>query len=146
MDKYRLASGLAFYRNKADHSANTQPSRSVQETTGRQIFGMDALMYNFWLSPADAAARDILVISERKEYLADNLFKGRGQHLGKIHSYSTKKHGKEVGSYYYRLITRYSPAGPAIPVSGCICQLESTAFIERLHIDAMNILIIDDEP
>jgi len=116
MDKYRLASGMAFYRNKAEHAENTQHAKSVQETTGRQIFGMDALMYNYWLTPADAIGRDILAISERKEYLADHLFSGSVQHLGKIKSYSVKKHGKEVGSYYYRLITRHAADHPAIPI------------------------------
>ena len=116
MDKYRLASGLAFYRNKAEHSDNTQHATSVQETTGRQIFGMDALMYNYWLTPAEATGRDLLVISERKEYLADHLLAGSGQHLGKIKSYFTKKHGKEVGSYYYRLITRHAADHPSLPI------------------------------
>jgi dolichol-phosphate mannosyltransferase len=116
MDKYRLASGMAFYRNKAEHSENTQHAKSVQETTGRQIFGMDALMYNYWLTPADAIGRDLLVISERKEYLADHLLAESGQHLANIKSYSIKKHGKEVGSYYYRLVTRHAADHPAIPM------------------------------
>ncbi len=117
MDKYRIASGLAFYRNKADHSANPQHNNSVQETTGRQLFGMNALMYNFWLPPAEVTARDILVISERKEYLADNLFAGTSQQLGEIHNYFTTKHGKKVGSYYYRLLTQYTPAGLPLPTN-----------------------------
>lgn len=115
MDKYRIASGLAFYRNKVDHSADPQHNNVVQETTGRNLFGKDALMYNFWLSPADAATRDVLVVSEHKEYIADSLFADKTQQLGAIHSYSTKKHGKEVGSYYYRLITEYKPAAQVNP-------------------------------
>lgn len=114
MDKYRLASGLAFYRHKNKSFSATAPlDRAVRETTGAQLFGMNALMYNYWLPPGKAAGRDILAIAERREDLANHLFSGTAKHLGKIRSYSIKKHGKEVGAYYYRLITRYTPDRPA---------------------------------
>ncbi len=112
MDKYRIASGLAFYRNKANNLSETPaPDRSIRETTGRQLFNMDALMYNYWLSPDQAADRDILVVAERREYLAGHLFFGKTKRLGKIRSFSIKKLGKEVGSYYYRFIVLSTPAG-----------------------------------
>jgi hypothetical protein len=57
------------------------------------------------------------VISERKEYIADHLFANQAQPLSEIHHYLPSKHGKEVGSYYYRLITQYTPAGPAHPIN-----------------------------
>ncbi len=116
MDKYRITSGLAFYRNKADAlSPTVPPERAVRETTGRQLFDLDALMYNYWLPAKEAMAHNVLAISERKEYLADHLFVGTARRLGKIRRYSIKKHGKEVGSYYYRLMTRDRTELPADP-------------------------------
>lgn len=110
MDKYRIASGLAFYRNKQHEHANASPSHPVvEDTTGRQLFGIDALMYNYWLHPEQAVDRDILAIGENREDIANHFFLGWSTHLGKIGRYSIKKHGKEVGSYYFRLVHRYSP-------------------------------------
>jgi len=66
-------------------------------------------MYAFWQSPADLAGRDLLVIADEEEELDNRLFVGRAKGLGKIRSFPVKKDGKEVGVYYYRLITGYRP-------------------------------------
>ena len=83
----------------------------VPETTGRHLFDLESLMYAFWQAPAALAGRDLLVIADEKGALDNRLFAGRAKSFGKIRSFSVKKHGKEVGVYYYRLLTRYNPVG-----------------------------------
>jgi dolichol-phosphate mannosyltransferase len=113
MDKYRLASGLAFYRAKASNATGPAPSHQpVLETTGRHLFDLESLMYAFWQAPAALAGRDLLVIADEEGALDNRFFIGRAKGLGKIRSFPVKKYGKEVGVYYYRLITRYNPDGP----------------------------------
>ena len=112
MDKYQLASGLAFYRAKRlDPSGPGSSPRPAPETTGRHLFDLESLMYAFWQPPADLTGRDLLVIADEKEELDNRLFAGRAKGLGKIRSFPVKKDGKEAGVYYYRLITDYRPAG-----------------------------------
>jgi dolichol-phosphate mannosyltransferase len=113
MDKYRIASGLAYYRTRrAEHMAPAPFGVQVAETTGRHLFNMESLMYSFWHPPESLAGRDILAISERREYLATPMFSGMGRGFGEIRPLPVKKHGKSAGVFYYRLITGYTPALP----------------------------------
>ena len=111
MDNYRIASGLGFYRTK--QSPGNLEENPIEETTGRQLFGRKALMYNYWFPPALAAGRDIFVISQNKAKIQAPYFKNHYQNLGKIHQITIKKRGKDAGHYYYRLLTAYTPEGPA---------------------------------
>ena len=112
MDKYRLASGLAFYRAKSFNPSGPGSSQqSAPETTGRHLFNLESLMYAFWQEPAALAGRDLLVFADDKGKLDDRFFVGWAKELGKIRSFPVKKGGKEVGVYYYRLITQYRPDG-----------------------------------
>ena len=112
MDKYRLASGLAYYRAKhvaeGGQAATVTP---VAETTGRHLFNMESLMYSYWQAPEKLAGRDLLVIADRRDHLADILLSGMVKDVGDLRTLTVKKHGKEVGVVYYRLVTRYNPAG-----------------------------------
>lgn len=114
MDKYRLASGLAFYRARTSVPADPGEARQpAPETTGRHLFNLEALMYAFWQAPADLAGRDLLVVANAREELDNRLFAGRGKELGRIRCLAIKKDGKAAGVYYYRLITGYRPTGLA---------------------------------
>ena len=105
MDKYRVASGLAFYLNKVE--TLEQEKSDVNETTGRQLFGNDALMYNFWCTPEHASARDILVISEDRDQLDPANFINHYHKLGPIEEIDIKKRGKIAGQVFYRKLTAY---------------------------------------
>lgn len=107
MDHYRIASGLAFYRNK--QMPQGVAHYSVEETTGSQLFGGGALMYNYWYPPALASDRDILVIAHNKEQLEPADFGNHYQKLGDIGEITLTKRGKKAGRYYYRLLTWYTP-------------------------------------
>ena len=55
MDKYALASELAFYRRHG--------KEGVEQTSSRHHFGGSGLMYGFWFPPQQYAGRTLLLIS-----------------------------------------------------------------------------------
>lgn len=113
MDRYKIASGLAFYRNKQ----RREELIPVDETTGSNLFDRNALMYNYWYPPALASDRNVLIISRKKEQLDPGNFSNHYQHLGKIGEITITKQGKKAGSYYYRLLTWYTPGVEAGHIS-----------------------------
>lgn len=131
LSKYKIASGLAFYRNKVRPEAGG--ANVVAETTSRQLFGFNALMYNFWHPPSVAEGRDILVISSKKEWLNAPFYSQRYQDLGVIREFTVYKNGMEAGRYYYRLLIGYTPDGrnktvthSPLPVSSHLAAIEKT--------------------
>jgi dolichol-phosphate mannosyltransferase len=108
MDRYKIASGLAFYRNK-NVSGETAGITLVKETTGSHLFGSSSLMYSYWYPKSQAASKDILVISHKKEWLQPAAFRKHYKKLGDIQEITINKRGKTAGRYYYRLLTSYTP-------------------------------------
>ncbi len=107
MDRYKIASGLAFYRNKnIPEAPGIDP---VDETTGSHLFGSSSLMFKYWYPRSQAARKDILVISHKKEWLQPASFGKHYKKLGDIQEITFNKRGKKAGRYYYRLLTRYTP-------------------------------------
>ncbi|WP_419175807.1 glycosyltransferase family 39 protein [Desulfosediminicola sp.] len=106
MDHYQIASGLAFYRSKPLPEADV--AESVAETTGRQIFGSGALMYNYWHPPTMADNKDILAVAHKKDMLAENRFTNKCEKVGAIQELVVEKQGKPAGHYYYRLLSGYN--------------------------------------
>ena len=104
MDKYRLASGLTFYRKKDGY---TEMKRDLPTTTGRHLFHHGALMYSYWHPQALFINQDLLVISHKKSWLPPAFFQKNADVVGKIHSISIEKQGKIVSTYYYRMLSRY---------------------------------------
>jgi len=107
IDRYKTASGLAFYRNKQRDDKDSD--YLVDETTGRQLFDSNALMYNYWYPSVLASKKDILVISQKKERLAPPVLQDYCRLLGEIGEITVTKRGKKAGRYYYRLLSWYIP-------------------------------------
>jgi dolichol-phosphate mannosyltransferase len=107
MDRYKIASGLAFYRKK--NSSDTSGHNPIEETTGAHLFGSSALMYRYWYPQSLAISKDILVISHKKAWLQPANFGKHYKNLGDIREITFNKRGKKAGSYYYRLLTSYTP-------------------------------------
>lgn len=105
MDKYRTASGLAFYLNK--NSPAGRVNSEVTKATGWQLFGYDSLMYNYWYPPALAKSRDILVISKDKKLLDPALFANHYHLLGQMKELNVSKRGKSAGHFFYRVLRSY---------------------------------------
>jgi len=129
LNKYKLASGLAFYRNKQQSEPDMEDT--MPETTSRQLFGYNALMYGYWHPPSVAKGRDVLVISAKKDWLEAPVYKEKYQDLGTIRELTIHKNGKEAGRYYYRLLFGYTPEGKmksepnhALPVNANLAMTE----------------------
>jgi len=105
MDKYNLASELAFYRRREGESAKS----AVANTAGRNLFGGGALMYEIW-SPAEKYTdRTLILISFKPQALSDEALAGSARALGPVHERPVTKLGVPAGRYYYRLVDTYRP-------------------------------------
>ncbi len=110
MDKYRIASGIAFYRNRSKEPAKVD---ELPLTTGRHLFGLESLMFSYWHPTMLFSHQDLLVVAHSRDWLHPDYFRNRAMQVGKINAFSIEKQGKEVATYYYRLLQGYVPAAPA---------------------------------
>jgi len=113
-DKYRIASGLAFYRYKGleNDPVNNYQDKVVEETTSSHIFGHNSLMYQYWHKPEDLPNNSMVVISRRERYLSPPYLQKRYSNLGPIKQINYTKSGKLVGTYFYRHINYLKPESP----------------------------------
>jgi len=65
MDRYELASQLTFYA--PDHA------RSVKETSSRNLFGQNGLMYGRWASSLGVGNRTLLLVAWDPDDISDEL-------------------------------------------------------------------------
>ena len=107
MDKYNIASELAFYRTKQSVEKGNA-KEGVLYTTGRQLFGMESLMYRYWFQKGlqdkcfDKDLTLILVTRELHELMNDRI-SSSGWVIGDVKELKVKKNGIPVGQYYYAL-------------------------------------------
>jgi dolichol-phosphate mannosyltransferase len=102
MDKYALASELAFYRRHG--------SKGVEQTSSRHHFGGSGLMYGFWFPPREHAGRTLLLISlDRTNLERQNI--PRWATLGPLEERRISKYGRHV-PYFYRIARGYRPPPP----------------------------------
>jgi dolichol-phosphate mannosyltransferase len=103
MDKYNLASELAFYRRLEGESAKS----AAANTAGRNLFGGGALMYEIW-SPAEKySGRTLILVSFKPQALSDEALAGFARALGPVEERSVSKLGVPAGRYYYRVVDGY---------------------------------------
>jgi dolichol-phosphate mannosyltransferase len=107
MDKYNLASELAFYRRREGETTRS----AVENTASRNLFGGGALMYEIW-SPAESyAGRTLILVGFKPEALKDEALAPSAQHLGPLLERPVEKLGVPAGRYYYRLLDGYKVGG-----------------------------------
>ncbi len=110
LDKYRLASGLAFYRTKIlEKDSRPGSAEGVRETAGRHFWGQNSLMYAFWYPKEQYSGRDMILVSDAREDLRRKNVTGSFRKMGDIREVALAKNGKTVRSYYYRLGESYLP-------------------------------------
>jgi dolichol-phosphate mannosyltransferase len=110
MDRNKIASGLAFYRNKIS-SAN----KPTLETASGHLFGVGALMYEFWFPTAEQNGKTMLLVAEKSDELNSPIVLARATPIGGIQSIATYKNGKQTGTYYTRLVTNYRGQASKLP-------------------------------
>lgn len=102
MDKYAVASELAFYRRHG--------REGVEQTSSRHHFGGSGLMYGFWFPPRQHAGRTLLLVSlDRANLERQNI--PRWARLGPIEERRVPKHGWCV-RYFCRTAYDYRPPPP----------------------------------
>ncbi len=110
LDKYRIASGLAFYRKKAalKKKESVSPGEAV-ETASRNLFGKNSLMYMFWYPSEQYAGRDMILVSDDPHDLMRKRVTQSFKSMEAIKKVSITKNNKPVRSYYYRLGYDFRP-------------------------------------
>ena len=108
MDRNKIASGLAFYRNKASAKADSNEyTKPAFTTASGHLFGVGALMYEFWFPTVQQNAKTMLLVGEKIDELNSPMVLSRSTPIGEIKTISTWKNGEQTGTYYYRLVSNY---------------------------------------
>ncbi|MGC8724864.1 MAG: glycosyltransferase family 39 protein [Acidobacteriota bacterium] len=110
MDKYFLASELAFYGGPEEGGR--------PQTASRNLFGLDALMYDRWAPAWKQSDRWLLLVSFKPGDLSDQKLAPWVAKAGKLQTAAVLKGGREAGRFYYRLVHYNGPAGSASPHRG----------------------------
>lgn len=103
MDRYFLASVLAFYRRDGGEGS--------AHTASRHLFGRDGLMYAGWFPAEQQRGRDLLLVSLDRGHLADERLTAWVEHLGPIQTRVIEKHGRPVLRVHFRVAESYRPSG-----------------------------------
>jgi dolichol-phosphate mannosyltransferase len=124
MDRYRTASGLAFYRNMIATGSDAAQRRDLLgETTSRNLFDLDGLMYGYWTHPQAWAGRSVILISYNKRHLRPERLLPFAREIHDVEEFHYRKLGKPAGPIYYRVLTGYTPSpddtgGVCLPENG----------------------------
>lgn len=98
MDKYFLASALAFYRPEGS-----------EHTASRHLFGRNGLMYAEWFPAEQQRGRTLLLVSLDRGDLADERLAAWVEHLGPIQTRVIEKHGRPALRFHVRVAEDYRP-------------------------------------
>ncbi len=94
MDKYNVASELAFYASRNEEGAGS---------VGRGVIGQPSLMYGFWHRPEDFRGRDAILLSFDTDTLDDPALARHFDALGDTQQRVVLKDGEWMGLFRYRL-------------------------------------------
>lgn len=101
MDRYAIASELAFYGDERTHLA--------VETSSAHLFGGLGLMYERWTPPLSQEGRTLLLVAWDPNELAGKNIDAHSEHLGPIEDGILTRDGRIVRHYYHRLAYNYRP-------------------------------------
>ncbi|MBW2013783.1 MAG: glycosyltransferase family 39 protein [Deltaproteobacteria bacterium] len=110
MDKYRVASELAFYRTKIEKDPVEQlENEGVLFTSGRHLFGGNSLMYSFWQPKQKVRKKHMILVSRNYTDLQKQSINSHIDEMGEIHAHIIKKNGVPIDRYYYCIVEGYRP-------------------------------------
>ncbi len=101
MDKYFLASEIAFYGGNGDGAAGN--------TAGRGVLGRNSLMYDRWFAGDQQGGRTLILFSLRPEDLEARSLAARFAELGALEERVVYKQGAPVAHFYYRVGYDFRP-------------------------------------
>jgi dolichol-phosphate mannosyltransferase len=99
MDRYELASQLTFYAG--DHG------RSVNETSSRNLFGAEGLMYGRWASSLVIGQRPLLLVAWDPHDIADEFTVPYATTVGPLKEGFLTRDGVGIRDFHYRVVTGY---------------------------------------
>jgi dolichol-phosphate mannosyltransferase len=99
MDRYAIASELAFYGAERTHSA--------VETSSAHLFDGMGLMYERWTPPKSQEGRTLLLIAWDPMDLTGKAVESRAERLGPVEDDVLRRNGQVVRHYYHRLAYNY---------------------------------------
>jgi dolichol-phosphate mannosyltransferase len=99
MDRYAIASELAFYSPDRAHA--------VSQTSSDNLFGGLGLMYARWFPAASQVGRTLLLIGFNPEDLAGKAIESRARELGPVREGVLERDGQTIRRYYYRIAYEY---------------------------------------
>jgi dolichol-phosphate mannosyltransferase len=108
MDKYGIASLLAFYRPKITLPNHCAQREGIADTAGRDLFGGNSLMYQYWFPGIINENRTMILVSAKRSYLEGNNILSRVKEMGDIQEITVHKNGKPVGRFFYVVTKGYT--------------------------------------
>lgn len=111
MDKYNLASFLAFYRTRNGSASEKKGHEKIALTSSVNVFDRNGLMYGFWADKGELVGRTMILVARERPLLEapDKLVHFKT--LGPIVELPIKKNGVPFGKYFYRIAEGYDSAG-----------------------------------
>ena len=95
MDRYELASQLTFYA--PDHT------RSVRETSSRNLFGQSGLMYERWAASLAVGNRPLILVAWDLHDISDELTAPYVATLEPPKEGVLRRSGTEIRDFHYRI-------------------------------------------
>ncbi|MBN8551049.1 MAG: hypothetical protein J0M12_17180, partial [Deltaproteobacteria bacterium] len=105
MDKHFIASEIGYYTPYWKSGAAPLP---VDALAGRNIFEMNALMWEQW-TPANLSGATLLLVARSKSDLEKDIVGTFVSSQDPIQEISVSSRSKKVGTYYYRWAYNYKP-------------------------------------
>ena len=99
MDRYELASQLTFYA--PDHS------ESVKETSSRNLFGANGLMYGRWASSLHIGDRPLLLVAWDPDDISNEIVAPYAATVGPLKEGFLTRDGVRVRDFRYRIVKGY---------------------------------------
>jgi len=110
MDKYNIASQLAFYRTKLHRGeSGAERLEGVQATTGRQWFGKQSLMFGYWPVAGAKEGRTLILVDDEAEDLEGERVTSCFERLSPVTRVVTEQNGKRSQAFYYRIGYGFRP-------------------------------------
>jgi dolichol-phosphate mannosyltransferase len=99
MDRYELASQLTFYA--------PEHARSVNETSSRNLFGGEGLMYGRWASTLEIGDRPLLLVAWDPHDIADEFTVPYATTVGPMKTGFLSRDGVAIRDFHYRIAKGY---------------------------------------
>jgi dolichol-phosphate mannosyltransferase len=103
MDRYAIASELAFYGYRQTHS--------TVETSSAHLFGGIGLMYERWTPPQSLQGRTLLMVAWSAAELSGSEIESHAERFGPVEDQVLVLNGQVVRHYYQRVAYNYRAIG-----------------------------------